>query len=227
MVASGAAILAIATWVWFTFWDSAEVHMTGGGRVSVNGVTNDPIGAKETVLQTESPLGRVSVRVYDSRLGPCYDLVIADRRTEASCLQGLGVDPSREVTGNPNTGSIEAMSTSFWNAGTTESEIGGFHHGFTHPSVSTVRVESPRQGRAIEALLAHPPDLEESGVFVVWTPEGWEEYVLAGYDGDGCLMQARPVKLTGGFSDPGPPGTTKDCTVRMSGPSEPLLGGSQ
>lgn len=139
-------------------------------------------------------------------------------------LAGTGIDPTKDVTGKP-TGSIQAVGGSFWNAGLTEAGIGGFHHGFTHPSVATVRIEPAGDGRALEAPLVNPEVLGGAGVFVAWTPPEWDEYVVAGYARDGCLMQANEYRLAGGLSLPGPPGTTRDCSIRLTSPSDPLIQG--
>jgi hypothetical protein len=186
-----------------------ETVEVGGGRVSINGVANEAAGTKVVALRTDSPLGELVVQTYDSKLGPCYDLVFEDGRREAQCLASSGIIPDKEVTGNPTTGSIEGLNGPAWNAGLTESGIGMMHYGIAHPSISKVHLEPSDGGGAIEAHLAEAPNIPGLKVYVVWTPPGMDQYRLAGYDDNGCGVDSSLHSVTGGM--PGPPGAANNC----------------
>jgi hypothetical protein len=87
----------------------AETIESGGGTVAINGVANEPTGAKVEAMRIASPLGVIVVETYPSEIGACYDVVFPDGRREANCLRGSGIDPARPVTGRPDTGSIEGL----------------------------------------------------------------------------------------------------------------------
>ena len=187
----------------------AETMRVGEGRVEIGDLTNDPIISKSIVLTTDSPLGTLVVETYESDLGACADLIIPARPPDAVCLMGSGVDPDKPVTGNPTTGSIQAINGPAWNAGLTEPGMGMLHHGLAHPSVAKVMIEPADGAASIEAMLAQPTDLGGVGVFLIWTPPGIDRYVLAAYDQNGCLLQASPMSLTA--VAPGPPGFAVSC----------------
>lgn len=181
-----------------------------GDTVTVNGVPNEPTTAKVEAMRIDSPLGVVTIETYASQIGPCYDIVFDDGRREANCLHGSGIDPTEPVTGRPGE-SIEGVNGSAWNAGITESGIGMFHHGLAHPSVRTVTVE-PEDGRTGTAFpVARAANGDGLAVYVAWSSEDVDRYLLAGYDAEGCLIDWEPVPF--GDGEPGRAG--HDCSRRQ------------
>lgn len=194
--------------------DGGDLEMTtvesGGGVVAIDGVQNEPTTAKVEMMRLASPLGVVALETYDSKLGPCYDVVFPDGRREANCLRASGIDPSKPVTGRPD-GSIEGLNGPSWNAGLTEPGIGMFHHGLAHPTVRTVTIEPADGSTATSFPVVPAPNVNGLAVYVAWSPEGLDGYLLAGYDADGCLVDWQPVP----FGDGGPGGAGRDCSQRL------------
>lgn len=182
---------------------------------TVDGVPNDPTGAKVRALAFDSPLGRLVVETYPSKIGPCYDLVYPGGRREAGCAVGAGVEPDKPVTGDPGTGSTEGVNGMGWNAGMTTPGIGMgmLHWGLVHPAVTAVTIEPEGPGSALWFPTRKAPNVEGLAVFVAWTPEGLERYVVAGYNADGCLLDAELYDIRGraGFDDSR---VGLDCSVR-------------
>lgn len=209
VVAAGCGLLPLG--------ESAETIESSGDRVVMNGVANDPVGAVEIAGSVTSPLGEFVVEMYDSELGPCYDLAFPDGRSEAPCLRSSGVRPERPVTGTPD-GSIEGINGGALDIGIDQPDagIGMLHHGLAHPSVAVVTIEpADEDGIAIGGFpLVTSAEVPGLQMFLAWSPLGVDEYVLAGYDEDGCLVDADHVSLTDRHEQP-PGGAGRDCDVRL------------
>lgn len=188
----------------------AETVESGGSTVEVNGVPNEPTTAKAEAMRLDSPLGIIVIETYNSQIGPCYDLVFPDSRREANCLHGSGIDPTKPVTGRPDD-SIEGLNGPSWNAGLTESGIGMFHHGIAHPTVRTVTVEPEDDSTATSFPVTRAPNVDGLAVYVAWSVEDVDRYLLAGYDADGCLVDWEHVP----FGDDDPGGAGRDCSQKV------------
>lgn len=204
------AVLATGCWSF-----GVEVTEVSGDRVTINGVSNDPVGEVVVAGEVETPLGAFVVSTYDSRIGPCYDVRFPDGRSEAGCLAGSGIDPTRPITGRPGD-SIEGLNGGWINLGLEDpgAPVGILHHGLAHPTVTTVTVE-PDGGEPFGSFpVLAAPNVDGLVVFLAWATPGLDRYTLAAYGADGCLLDADEVALGGSAVD-GPGATDPGCDVRV------------
>jgi hypothetical protein len=178
--------------------EEPQVVSQDGEAFTLNGRRNTPVGEKELALREHTAAGPVELYVYDSEIGPCFDVVAFENDRNADCLAASSVSDGGHIHESGVAQEVDAGDEPQW-----------IWYGFVSPQSRLVLLTPDGEDAPVEA---HPVDLPgtDAQAFITVPSASWTGYVLTLHDKDGCVLaRGRPQQP----EDPIRDLVSRDCSA--------------